>query len=183
MRDAGELHDQAKQAFNSGAFARATRLLDRARDATDDVDLLARIELTRAYAEAETGHATEGIERCGRVLQVDDLSDETRGLAWAQLGLLRMRTGDSSRALMAFEAALDLLPAEHDELGAVFLNRGNVHLQGNDIAGAVADFTRAREELARVSEVEQAKAEHNLGYVRLLTGDIVGAIQVIDEAA
>ena len=183
MPGAGELHEQAKQAFNRGAFARAVRLLDRARAATSDPDLLARIELTEAYAEAETGHAPEGIERCGRVLQAPDLTDETRGLAWAQLALLRMRTGDQPRALMAFEAALDLLPAQHDEVGAIFLNRGNVHLQGNDIAAAVSDFTRAREELGRVSQVEQAKAEHNLGYVRLLTGDIVGAIQVIDEAA
>ena len=48
-----------------------------------------------------------------------------------------------------------------------------------------ADFTAAREALlqTRGLEVQQAKAEHNLGYARLLTGDIIGALQMIDEAA
>ena len=184
MPGADELHEQAKRAVNRGAFARAIRLLDRAAEATDDRDLIARITLTRAYAEAETGHAAAGSERCARVVQADGLSAETRGLAWAQLALLRMRSGERELALMAFQAALDLLPSGHGELGALFLNRGNVHLQGNDLGAAAADFTRAREELARIANtVEQAKAEHNLGYTRLLGGDLVGAIQMIDEAA
>jgi tetratricopeptide (TPR) repeat protein len=183
MPGAAELHEQARHALNTGAFSRASRLLDRARAATRDPEQIARIELTRAYAETETGQASTGIERCTRVLRADGLSSETRGLAWAELGLLRMRAGDQEQSLMAFEAALDLLPAGHAELGAVFLNRGNVHLQRNDVRGAVADFTQAREELARsADEVEQAKAEHNLGYVRLLTGDLVGALQMIDRA-
>ena len=184
MPGAEELHDRARHAFNSGAFARASRLLDRAASATHDPDLTARIELTRAYAEAETGHAAAGIERCGRVLVHDGLSNETLGLAWAQLGLLRMRSGDSGRALDAFMAALDLLPPGHADLGTVHINRGNVHLQCGDAAAAASDFTQARDELARRGDrVEQAKAEHNLGYARLLTGDLVGAIQMIDDAA
>lgn len=183
MPGAEELHDRAKQAFNSGAFARATRLLDLADEATDDPDLTARIDLTRAYAEAETGQAAEGVQRCTRVLDHPGLSAETLGLAWAQLGLLRMRTGDSSRAMDAFAQALQLLPPGHSDIGRIRLNRGNVHLQRGDAVSAVADFTVAREELSRLDPVEQAKAEHNLGYARLLTGDLVGAIQMIDEAA
>ncbi len=95
MPGAEKLHDRAKQAFNRGAFSRATRLLDLAEKATDDPDLTARINLTRAYAEAETGAASAGVERCIRVLAQKELSEETLGLAWAELGLLRMRSGDT----------------------------------------------------------------------------------------
>ena len=180
---ADELHARAKRAVNGGAFARAIGLLDRARAATDDPDLVARIDLTLAYAEAETGHASAGIARCTGLLE-QDLASETRGLVWAQLGLLLMRSGDAQRASAAFREALDLLPADHPETGLVFLNRGNVHLQRGDVREAVADFTESRDEFARTGEtLQRAKAEHNLGYARLLTGDIVGAIQMIDEAA
>jgi tetratricopeptide (TPR) repeat protein len=183
MPPADELHEQAKRAVNSGAFARAIRLLDKAVADSRDADLTARIDLTRAYADAETGRASAGIDRCTGLLE-RDLKDETRGLIWAQLGLLRMRSGDGERATTAFREALDLLPMDHPEIGLVFLNRGNVHLQRGEVREAVADFTRSRDEFGRSGlEVQQAKAEHNLGYARLLTGDLVGAIQMIDEAA
>ena len=160
-----------------------SRLLERALAATDDPDLTARIDLTLAYAEAETGHASTGIARCTGLL-AQDLGRETRGLVWAQLGLLLMRSGDAQRAIAAFREALDLLPADHPETGLVFLNRGNVHLQRGDVPEAVVDFTASRDEFARTGEtLQRAKAEHNLGYARLLTGDIVGALQTIDEAA
>jgi tetratricopeptide (TPR) repeat protein len=182
--DAEELHGRAKQALNRGAFTRATGLLDLASQSTQDRDLLARIDLTRAYAEAETGNASAGIERCDRVLATAGLDEETLGLAWAELGLLHMRRGDRERGLAAFRQALALMPPQHPELGAIHLNRGNVHLASGDVDAAVADFSHAREELARVANpVEQAKAEHNLGYAHLLNGDIVGALRMIDEAA
>lgn len=183
MSGAETLYEQAKRAVNAGTFARASRLLDRAGDATRDPDLTARIQLTRAYAEAETGRPTEGIDRAARVLEEEGLSEETRGLAWAQLGLLRMRSGDSEQAMAAFADALQLLPEGHSDLGRIRLNRGNVHLQRGNAVAAAADFSVAREELSLLDPVEQAKAEHNLGYARLLTGDLVGAIQMIDEAA
>jgi tetratricopeptide (TPR) repeat protein len=181
---ADELHRRAKEAVNRGAFVRARSLLDRAEAAADDQDLRARIELTRAYVEAETGDPVAGRERCARLLQVHELDDGTRGLVWSQLGLLCMRTGDVDRAMASFGRAVDLLPADAELVGTVYLNRGNVHLQRGDANSAIRDFTRAREELARIANpVEQAKAEHNLGYARLLTGDIIGALQMMDEAA
>ena len=58
-----------------------------------------------------------------------------------------------------------------------------MHLQRGDVPAAVADFSHARDALALAEHtVEQAKAEHNLGYARLLAGDLVGAMQAIDEA-
>jgi tetratricopeptide (TPR) repeat protein len=185
MLGGDELHRRAKEAVNRGAFVRARSLLDRAEPATSDQDLLARIDLTRAYVDAETGDPGAGRERCLGLLQLPELSAETRGLVWSQLGLLSMRTGDVDRAMDAFASAVDLLPSGGEPVGLVLLNRGNVHLQRGDSGAAIADFTAAREHFSRAGgqEVWQAKVEHNLGYARLLTGDLVGALQMIDSAA
>ena len=185
MLRADELHRQAKDAANRGAFVRARSLLDRAETATRDQDRHARIELTRTYLEAETGDPVTARDRCAGLLEVPDLKSETRGLVWSQLGLLNMRTGDVDRAMNAFTIAIDLLPSGGEPVGLVLLNRGNVHLQRGDSSSAIADFTAAREHFSRAGglEVWQAKVEHNLGYARLLTGDILGALQMIEAAA
>lgn len=185
MLGADELHRQAKDAVNRSAFVRARSLLDRAEAATSDPDLRARIDLTRAYVEAETGDPVAGRERCAGLLGVEGLEDETRGLVWSQLGLLSMRAGDVEHAMDAFAKSVDLLPSGGEPVGLVLLNRGNVHLQRGDATAAIADFTAAREHFSRAGglEVWQAKVEHNLGYARLLTGDIVGALQMIEAAA
>ena len=185
MLGAEELHRRAKQAVNRGAFGRAVRLLDRAASATHDPDLSTRIELTRAYAESETGRTGSGLTRCRSMLDRDDLLPETRGLVWAQCGLLQMRSGYGREAMSAFHEAVSLLPSHlHSDIGLVHLNRGNVYLQQGEAASAASEFVRAREEFAHTDlKVQQAKAEHNLGYARLLTGDIIGALQMMDEAA
>src|ERR1051325_5177692 len=106
MVGAEELHDRAREAVNTGAYARGTRLLDRAAQLADDPDLLARIATTRAYADAETGNAAAGIAACLELVGREDLGEETRGLVWAQLALMRMRTGENDEAITCFEQAL-----------------------------------------------------------------------------
>ena len=184
MLGADILHQRAKAAVNRGAFVRARSLLERASAAADSTDLRARIDLTRSYVEAETGDPVAGRERCVRLLDVPDLDAETRGLAWSQLGLLHMRAGDTDRAMDAFARAVELLPADGEPIGTVLLNRGNVHLQRGEAPAAILDFSAARDHLARAGglEVLQAKVEHNLGYARLLTGDLVGALQMMELA-
>jgi hypothetical protein len=55
----------------------------------------------------------------------------------------------------------------------VRLNRGNVHLQRNEPASASAEFAAATEHYAACGdEYGLAKARHNLGYSRLLEGDL-----------
>ncbi len=184
MSRAEVLHERAKAALNRGAFGSAASDLARAGEATRDADLGARIELTRAYLEVETGRAETGRSRCSALLESTGLTAETYGMIWSQLGLLDMRAGNSDGAMRAFARAEELLAEHGEHVARVLLNRGNVHLQRGDAAAAVADFTAARERFAQVGDlVEQAKAEHNLGYARLLTGDLVGAISMIEQAA
>lgn len=184
MPGAVELHERARAALNRGAFGRAETSLARARESTRDADLCARIDLTQAYLEAETGHPDTGRERCVSLLARSGLSDETYGMTWSQLGLLSMRAGNSEEAMSELANAVRLLPAHGAHLARVLLNRGNVHLQRGRPTAAAADFTAARTAFALLGDdVEQAKAEHNLGYARLLTGDLVGALQMIERAA
>ena len=184
MARAEQLLDRARHAANIGNHTRADRYLVQAARLTDDADLHAQVDITRAYVEAETGDPVGGIERCLKILERDDLSLATAGKAWQQLGLLRMRTGESDAALEAFAQAVAVLPPGIEDLGFALLNRGNVHLQRRQPELAAADFEAARAELDMPGfEVDRAMAEHNLGYTRLLTGDIVGAIQMIERAA
>ena len=94
---------------------------------------------------------------------------------------MRRATADAAR--VGFAEAIALLARAPPSSGRVLLNRGNVHLQRGDAARAAADFTGGGRPARRTAEhAEQAKAEHNLGYARLLTGDLVGALRVMDDA-
>ena len=184
MASADKLLDRARRAANIGSYPRANRYLEQANAVADDIDVEAQVEITRAYVQAETGDPAGGIERCLIILERVDLNQETAGKAWQQLGLLRMRIGESDAAMEAFAQAVSVLPAGIEDLGFALLNRGNVHLQRRQPELAAADFQAARDELDLPGfEVDRAMAEHNLGYTRLLMGDLVGAIQMIEEAA
>ena len=171
-----ELHQQAVLALNRGRHATALRLLDRAGAAVAGGDLAARIVGSTAYVLSETGRRDEAIELCGTALSRDDISDDARGGVWAQLGLIQMLAGHGEQAMASFAAALPLL--EDDQWRArVRLNRGNVHLQRNETRLATAEFAAAAEHYAACGdEYGLAKARHNLGYSRLLEGDIPGAL-------
>ena len=184
MVQAEELYLRARTYANRGSPARARRLLQRAGQLASSPDLTARIDLTGAYLEAETAGQRTGVALGEALLARPDLSDETRGLVHSQLGLMWMRMGEGDRALDAFARALELLPPSGEYVGRVLLNRGNVHLQRGRVTQAVADFTGAHNHLVGDDvRVTRAKAGHNLGYAQLLSGDLVGAVSKIDEAA
>jgi tetratricopeptide (TPR) repeat protein len=167
----------------AGRFARARTQLEHARLIADDPDLVGRIELSLAYVDAETGAVDAGLERCESLVADERLSRPTRGLAWAQLALIRQRTGHDDGALEAFSTAIPLLSEVPEEAGRALLNRGNVHLRMGNPLAAINDLTAANEQLTRAGlDVQRAKAEHNLGYAYLLAGDIVGALRAMDSA-
>ena len=183
MGDAGGLHQRAVTRVNAGDFDGASALLVEARKQTDDPDLSARIELTAAFVESETGHPDAALTRCRELLRRRDLDRETRGLVWSQRALLDKRIGAATAALHDFAQAIDLLQDAPEHLGRALLNRGNLHLQRGAAEEAVADLTRALDILGATEDPERiARAEHNLGYARLLTGDLVGALQMMDAA-
>lgn len=184
MLDADELYRRAQEAHRAGRHRAARGLLGRARNRTDDPDLSGRIELTLAYVDAETGDPAGGLARCLAALEMAGITPTTTGLIWSQLALLRMRRGEKVAALDDFDRAIGFLAAEPEYLGRAFLNRGGLHLQGNETARAIDDFSRAVEQFQGAGLVEAtAKTQHNLGYARLLDGDLVSALRQMEEAA
>ena len=163
---------------------RAVRYLEQASSTTAPAHVAARAEITMAYIEAETGDPAGAVRRCELVLERTELDPVTEGKAWQQLGLIRMRTGETDRAMEALAQAVSILPSGSEDRGYALINRGNVHLQHNRARQAAADFEAARDELDKPGlELDRAKAEHNLGYSQLLLGDLVGAMSMIADAS
>lgn len=179
---AERLYQSAKSAHRAGQHATAGRLAKQALACAEDPELRARLELTLAYVEAETGNASAGLNRCKAILARSGLPPGAHGLAWSQLGLLTLREGRSSEALRHFDRAIPLLGGE--ELGRALLNRGNLHLHRGEPRAAEADLTRAVDELSLAGEQEAAgKATHNLGYARLLSGELLEALDAMERAS
>ncbi len=175
---------RARSAASAGRHAQAARYLDLAAEANAEQDLAARVEVTRAYVLCETGRLPEAVEVCLGVLDRPELEETVRGKAWQQLGLIRMRAGEADDALDAFAQAIAVLPARELDQGLALLNRGNVYLQQGRAREAARDFEGARKVLGAVGDpVERAKAEHNLGYTRLLRGELIEALRAMESAA
>lgn len=185
MRTAEDLRQQAVRAVRRGSFADARALLERARRrAGDDADLRALVELTEAYMASERQDSAVGVDRCRRLLDSPGLTEVTRGRIWSQLGLLQLRSGEADEALRSFSEAEARLRDSPEHVGRVLLNRGNLHLQRHRPELAAADLVRAATELGATGQLEsQARARHNLGYARMLTGDLVEALRLMDAAA
>ncbi len=186
MLSAGELHHRGLDHSNAGRHAAARALFRRAlnrAEATNDPDCAARITISLAHVEAELGTASQGLTVCRSVLDRPELATEVRGLALAQQGLLQMRSGDGRAAMSSFSAALPLIGHLDSERARVHLNRGIVHLQRGDAVAAGVDFDAAAAHFRAAGlPHEAAKAAHNQGYARLLSGDIVDALTLMDDA-
>lgn len=183
MLTARELFDRGVEHGNAGRHARAERCLAEAARRTDDPDLAARIEGTRAYVLAETGDPEQALARCRAALAGTALSLHTRAVLVSQIGLVELRRGHLEPALTHLSAAADALTDDPGRLGRVLLNRGLAHLDRGDVALAEQDFTQAAARFAHSGEpVEQAKAQHNQGYAALVRGDLVAALRLMEQA-
>ena len=108
----------------------------------------------------------------------------TRGLAWAQLALIRQRTGHVD---LGARGLLDGDPPARRRAGGGRPGPAQPRQPApapRQPAGRHRrpDPGRAASSAASVSTVQRAKAEHNLGFAQLLTGDVVGALQTMDSA-
>ncbi|MEP9363007.1 CHAT domain-containing protein [Nocardioides sp. CN2-186] len=183
MLTAEELHRRGVAAINDGRVRRARGFLEQAGRRTHDDTLLARIEASLAYAVADLGEPTEAARLCESALRRSGVDRHTRGVVEGQRALLFLRGGELTAALSSFAAAVDELTGHPDELGKVHINRGNVYLQVANISAATTDFAvAAREFRLAGDDLNAAKAEHNLGYAQLLSGDLVAAMDTMSRA-
>jgi len=173
--------------MNRGRHREAQRHFERARtevrtDGGSGTDLDARIAASLAYVLSETGEHETAMELCREALGNDALEPDTRGVLYAQLGLISMLRGETAAAMDAFDQAVPMVE-EPRRRARIHLNRGNVHLQRRHLAAAQSDFERSFASYREAGdEYGAAKAVHNLGYTHFLAGDLVAALQRLGEA-
>jgi hypothetical protein len=161
------------------AAARMLRMalsqLDRGADVPQPGPLRGRILVSLALAESEQGHTSEGL----RLLRQAEscLPMDQRGVLHGQRGMLLRRTGRDDLALEEYTEALSVLD-EPVEIARVLLNRAVLHMAAARSGPAAADLRRCAD-LAACHGLESlaAKAEHNLGYLDYLAGDIPCALR------
>lgn len=188
-RDLAAVRQRAVEASERGRPATAARLLRSAvatverGDAEADPDLHARLLISLAHAEAETGQVDEGLRLLDRALGSGPTA-ETRGLWHGQRGLLLVRAGRYRPALADLDAAEPLLRGAPAERARVLLNRGVLHLGRGALDRADADFRICHEVAAAAGlPLLDAKATADEGYVAYLRGDLPRALAGLDAAA
>ena len=169
--------------MNEGRSGQAKALFTKALDREPDQELTARVLLSLAYVQFEVGSTEDALALCEQALQIAETSDQTRGLVHSQLGVVHTSAGNGDAALVAFDAALELLDHSPEPQATALLNRGNVHMQRGDIREALHDLGLAQQIAGDAGlEVIRAKAEHNLGYTYMLDGDLTAALTHMDSA-
>lgn len=180
---AEELYRRGRDLVDTGRFASGMRTLASARGRTSDPDLLARIAGTSAYALQQTGDP-QGAERlCRTAMSSPGLSPETVAILNGQLGAIATYNGRLDEADGWLTVAIDALAGVGVTAANMRMNRSMVNMQRGRLDAASEDLAVAvREYAAHGRDVDQAKAQHNLGYVSLLAGDLVPAIQAMRAA-
>lgn len=169
---------------NRGRFDAAAEVLDRADARADEPNLRARIVGTRAYVLARTGHVAEAERICREALAADGLTDHTIAILAGQLGALAEEGGRLDEAERWLTRAVDSLATDPVAQANTRVNRSLVRMQHRRLDAAEDDLRRAAEIYADAGmPVAEAQATHNLGYVAMLSGDLVGALQTMVSAA
>ena len=186
MSRAAELHQEGVAATVSGDVQQARRLLERARDAAlseGDAEIQARAESTLAYLAADESDIDQALNLNDEALGHDDLADQTRGALLQQRATLLRRAGRAAEALAVFGEAIDALANYPADLADAYLNRGTVHLDRHDIDASVADFqSAATKYLETGNELAAAQTDHNRAYALFLSGDLVGALALMESS-
>ncbi|MEV0390951.1 CHAT domain-containing protein [Nonomuraea sp. NPDC050643] len=141
-------------------------------------DLLARLLISLAHAEAEQGDTGLGMELLDEAQRRAPQAE--LAIVHAQRGLLHLRLGSSAQALHELDIAAPMLVnGDRVELARVLLNRSVIHLMTGRVRLARDDARRSAQ-IAQTHghEVLAAKALHNDGYCDLLLGDVPAALSV-----
>ncbi|MDQ7993728.1 MAG: tetratricopeptide repeat protein, partial [Propionicimonas sp.] len=180
---AEELYRRGVDHGNAGRNAAARRSLAAALRRTDDPDLRARIAGTLSYVAGRTGDPSGAERLCRDALAVDGVSPATAAILHGQLGLLAVGRGELETAVVWLDKAIAGIGDDPVHRNSMYLNRSVAHMQSGRFRQARADLERAAADFALVgNEQDVAMARHNLGYVALLEGDLVAALEDMSAA-
>ena len=195
---AEQLYRRGVDSSNASRHAAARRELETALARTDDAELRARIVGTLANLISLRGEPERARSLCWAALDGDGISPHTAAVLHGQLGLLALGVGDfeetvkfSSRALEGLDAQQTAHEAgegegegEGEVRANVLLNRSVALMQLGRLDASLADLREASAIFAQVGDAaSNAMCEHNAGYLALLQGDLVRALDGMERAA
>jgi tetratricopeptide (TPR) repeat protein len=180
---ATELYRRGRAHLNAGQNAAARRVLALAAERTDDPDLRARITGSLAAVVIRQGDPATAERLCRDALRSPHLRPQTSAMLHGQLGLLALERGDLAEAVAWLDRGIEGIGDDREHRTPMLINRSVAHMQAGDLAAARADLERAAADYAASGdEVERAMAVHNAGYVALLEGDLVTALEFMSQA-
>jgi tetratricopeptide (TPR) repeat protein len=183
--DPSTLYRRGVDQVNEGRYVEARRSLARAARAAEDrgdVDLAARIAGTTGYLLAISSDADAGEQLCREALARPGISTDTVAILHGQLGSIEMSRGRLDSAAEWLSRSIRGL--SHDPLRAanMRMNRALVNMDRGEFASAKADLETAERAYRDAGDLLAAsQAEHNHGYVSMLEGDVVGALQTMER--
>lgn len=180
---AAELHRRGRAHLNAGQNAAARRVLLLAGQRTDDPDLRARIAGSLAALTIRQGDPDAAAQLCQQALALPGVSDGTAAIVYGQLGLLALERGALDEAVALLDRGIAGIRDEVEYRAPMLVNRSVAHSQAGHLAAARADVEAAASDYQTVGgEVERAMAMHNAGYIALLEGDLIVALETMGEA-
>jgi WD40 repeat protein len=140
-----------------------------------DPSILSYIYQLRARALQELGWEDRALRDYGLALEFDKSNYEP----FNNRGNIYFHRGDNDRAIAEYSRGI----AVASDQPLLWLHRGWARLNNGDIQGAHADVTRSHE-LADKTEDKSllARADHGMGLVLLVMGDLPGARRNFDES-
>src|ERR1700712_1284963 len=187
---AAELWTSARTASDDGKWSTGLRLAQRALHQIDrhphsNPVLRARILVALAYNNSELGRP----EKARTLLDEAASCEEVLPAVRVARGLILVRTGQPDAALDDLDAAVAQLrasaaPGGLEDLAGALINRGLLHIVAGRLQEAAADTEAAgliARELGRGDITFMA--DHNLGFVRYLAGDLPAALSAMEAAA
>lgn len=174
---ADELYARGLDHVNAGRYGSARRALAAAAARAIEPDLQARIAGTRAFLASHDGAPDEAESLCRDALALAGISTETTVILEGQLGLIALHRGNPAGAIRWLSRGIDGLATPSGRRARMYLNRSVGHMQLGALAAARADLDCAIADYEVDADPDSAAvAEHNLGYILLLEGDLVGAL-------
>ena len=183
--DAESLYQRGVDLANMGRHDDARAVLAEAAvraEALGDNDLRARIAGTTGYLIAQHSSADEGERVCLDALALPGLSTESIAILHGQLGTIDMHRGRHESAVRWLSRAIEGLADSPVRAANMRMNRSIVEMTRGDLEAAESDVLEA-ERIYREAGLafDADQAAHNRGYLRMLAGDLVTALKIMQS--
>lgn len=184
---ADDLHARGVALSNRGRMASARRVLRLAAERATTPDEKAKVAGSLAVVLTRTGHPEEAERICREALSLsgnaeDSLSTASVALLHGQLGVLAVHRGDFAAAIPSLGRAIRE-ETDANRLGNLLVTRSVALMRQARLTEAKEDLLNAAERYAAAAETySRAIAIHNAGYLALLEGDLVTALERMSEA-